>query len=110
MKLKQILLSSVTALTVMVRGANALAMNVNTGMHDQPVHTDAGDSKDQPKPPKDSGDHKDDASDAGDHKDQPKPPKDNGDSGDKASKGNNGFGNGGKDGVPGNSGKQVNTR
>ena len=75
MKLKQILLSSVTALTVMIRGGNALAVTVTTGLHDAKIaHTDAGDGKDQPKPPKDKGDHKDDASDAGDHKDQPKPP------------------------------------
>src|SRR5256885_10695459 len=70
MKLKQFLLSSVTALTVMVRGGNALAVTVTTGLHDaKTVHTDSSDSKDQPKPPKDHGDHQD-ASDAGDHHDQ----------------------------------------
>ncbi len=107
MKLKKILLSSVTALTVLVRGTSALAVApATTTPNPANVSADSGDSKDQPKPPKDKGDQKD-QSDAGDHNDQPKPPKDKGDKGDK---GNNGFGNGGNDGVPGNSGKQDKTR
>ena len=67
MKLKKILLSSITVLSVMVRGVNALA--VTTTVVD--TKTARADSMDQPKPPKPPGK---DASDAGDHKDQPKPP------------------------------------
>ena len=85
MKLKQILLSSITALTVMVRGVNAIAgaptcppnpCNCHGGDHgDQ--RSDAGDDKgdhgDQ-KPPVDHGDQKA-PKDSGDQK----APKDSGD-------------------------------